>query len=370
MSVQRDALFMRRSVRLAAASFLLVAITACQRQSVEEVATTAVVAVVVETVKVGLLQSTIAVSGVVHAAPGAELIVVAPAPARITELPHAEGDLVKAGELLVRFDIPTLAADVAADRAKITQAVARVEAAKASVARLTSLLAQGVAAPRDVEEATRQLAEAEGDVAQAQSAVQAALALSERAVVRAPFSGVVAQRFHNPGDLVEAASSDPVLKVINPAQLQVVASVPAAELSHVVVGHAAQIRQPGDDEPVAARVLTKAPQVDPVTASGNVRLAFVKPSALTAGMTVQVDIVAEERSNVLIIPAAALVDEEGDLFVMVAGDDNKAHRHPVAVGLSTRTLAEVTSGIKAGDRVIVRGQEGLPEGAAVVVESK
>ena len=171
MRVQRDTLFMRRRVRLAAASLLLVAMTACQRPSVEEVATTAVVPVVVETAKVGLLKSTIAVSGVVHAAPGAELIVVAPAPARITELPHAEGDRVKAGELLVRFDIPTLAADVAADRAKIAQAAARVEAATASVARLTSLLAQGVAAPRDVEDATRQLAEAEGDVAQAQSAV-------------------------------------------------------------------------------------------------------------------------------------------------------------------------------------------------------
>ena len=69
--------------------------------------------------------------------------------------------------------------------------------------------------------------------------MQAAVALSDRAVVRAPFAGVVAQRFHNPGDLVEAAASDPVLKVINPSQLQVVAAVPASELSRVVVGHAA-----------------------------------------------------------------------------------------------------------------------------------
>ena len=48
------------------------------------------------------------------------------------------------------------------------------------------------------------------------------------------------------------------------------------------------------------------------------------------------EIVGEERANALIIPVAALVDEEGELFVMVAGDDNKAHKYPVAVGLSTQ----------------------------------
>jgi multidrug efflux pump subunit AcrA (membrane-fusion protein) len=67
---------------------------------------------------------------------------------------------------------------------------------------------------------------------------------------------------------------------------------------------------------------------------------------------------------------AALVSEEGERFVMVVDADNKAHKRPVTVGLSTRTLAEVTAGIKAGDRVIVRGQDGLPEGAAVAVESR
>jgi multidrug efflux pump subunit AcrA (membrane-fusion protein) len=42
----------------------------------------------------------------------------------------------------------------------------------------------------------------------------------------------------------------------------------------------------------------------------------------------------------------------------------------VATGLSTPTLVEVTTGLKAGDRVIVRGQDGLPEGAAITVQEK
>lgn len=366
MIVQRT----MRASRLITALSILFAMPACQKPSVEEVDTTAVVPVAVEAAKVAVLRGIIAATGVVSAAPGAELIVIAPAAARIAYLRNAEGDRVKAGDVLVRFDIPTLAADVAASRAKAAQAQARINAAQANVARLSSLLDQGVAAPRDVEEAKRQLAEAQADLEEGQGAVRAAVSLSDRAVVFAPFSGVVAQRFHNPGDLVEAAASDPVLKLINPAQLQVVAAVPASDLSRVVIGHAAQISQPGRDGSEDAKVLTKAVQVDPTTSTGNVRLGFSLPTSLTVGMTVQVQIVGEERQDALIVPIASLVKDDNRTIVMVAGDDNKAHKHPVTLGLTTATLAEVTAGLKAGDRVIVRGQDGLPEGAAITVESK
>ena len=348
----------------------LLTLPGCTRKSVEQVETTAAVPVVLEAARVDTLQSIIAAAGTVTPAPGAELTVVAPAPARIAEMPKAEGDAVRQGDVLVRFDIPNLAADVAARRAAVAQAQARLEAAKASFTRLSSLVSQGVAAPREVEDAKRVQAEAEADLEQSRSAVDAAVALSDRAVVRARFAGVIAKRFHNPGDLVDASASDPVLKVINPAQLQVVAAVPVGELSRVVVGHAAQVLEPGHDVGEAAKVLTRAAQVDPASSTADVRLAFLAATRLAAGTAVQVEIVAEEHPRALVIPAAAVVREEDETFVMVAGTDNKAHKYPVAIGLTTHSLVEITSGLKAGDRVIVRGQEGLPEGAAVTVVEK
>jgi RND family efflux transporter MFP subunit len=306
----------------------------------------------------------------VSAAPGAELTVVAPAAGRIAAIAGAEGDPVKAGEVLVRFDIPALAADVSARKAAVSQATARAEAARASFTRLSGLLTQGVAAPRDVEDAKRQQAEAEADVEQAKSAVEAAVALADRAVVRAPFSGVIAKRFHNPGDIVDAAATDPVLKIVDPTKQQVTATVPVADLSRVVVGHAANVKPAGADSAEAATVLAKSPQIDPGSVTADVRLAFKKPTALAVGTAVQVEIVGEERRDALVVPAAALVDEDGELFVMVAGADNKAHKFPVAVGLVTKTAVQVTSGIKAGDKVIVRGQDGLPEGAVIAIEAQ
>jgi RND family efflux transporter MFP subunit len=342
----------------------------CHEKSVEHVETSAAVPVAVDVARLAPFGDKVVASGLVAAAPGAELTVIAPEGTRIAEIPRAEGETVKTGDLLVRFDLPNLTSDVAAKRAAVAQASARVEAAKASFTRLTGLLAQGVAAPREVEDAKRQQAEAEADLEQARTAVETAVALSARAVVRAAFPGVVAKRFHNAGDFVEAAASDPVLKVINPAQLQVVASVPVSDLRRVVVGRPAQVKEPGRDEGEAARVLTKPAWMDPASATGDVRLGFLKPTSLPAGTRVDVEIEGEAHPQALVIPAAAVVSEEGEIFVMVAGADNKAHKYPIAIGLSTRTEVEVTSGLKAGDRVIVRGQDGLPEGATISVEAK
>jgi multidrug efflux pump subunit AcrA (membrane-fusion protein) len=141
-------------------------------------------------------------------------------------------------------------------------------------------------------------------------------------------------------------------------------------LRRVVVGRPAEIREPGNDDGEPARVLTRPAQVDPASATGDVRLAFDRRTSLAAGTRVDVEIRGEERPQALVIPAAAIVNEDGRNFVMVAGTDNKARKLPVAIGLSTRTHVEIASGLKAGDRVIVRGQDGLPEGAAVTVEAR
>ena len=144
--------------------------------------------------------------------------------------------------------------------------------------------------------------------------------------------------------------------------------MPVADVPRVVIGHAATVTLPGSDTPEAAKVLTRPAHVDSASATAAVRLAFVKPTRLAAGTVVQVAIVAEEHPNALVIPAAAIVRDEGETFVMVAGSDHKAHKYPIAIGLLTHDRAEVTSGLKAGDRVIVRGQSELPEGATVTIE--
>jgi RND family efflux transporter MFP subunit len=367
MSWPESSRHVRRGGGVATAFALLLAV-GCSHKSVEEVETNAPVPVVVEAAKIDLLRSTFSAAGTVVPAPGADMIVLAPEHARIAELPKAEGEVVREGDILVRFDIPTLPADLAAKKAAVNQAQAHIDAAAAAVARLTGLVAKGVAAPREVEEAKRTQAEADAELAQARSAVDAATSLADRAVVRATFSGVVAKRWHNPGDIVEAAASDPILRIVNPEKLQIVAAVPSADLPRVVPGHDADVHVVGREAAEPAKVLMRPAQVDPVSGTADVRLAFAKPTSLPVGTAVQVDIVGEVQPKALVVPAAAIVHDEDETFVMVAGADNKAHKYPVAMGLSTHDFVQITSGdLKPGDRVIVRGQTELPEGATITI---
>lgn len=342
------------------------ALSACSKPALEEVATTAASPVTVLTVAPAALQGVITASGVVAAAPGADWTITAPEAARIVELPKAEGDRVKPGDLLVRFEIPSLSTDVAARRAETEQAQARVDNAQASVARLTTLVEHGVAAQKELEDARRELAEAAASRRQAQSASENAGVLASRTVVRARFAGVIAKRSHNPGDMVEATAADAILRVIDPSRLQVVASVAIPDLARIQVGRLARILVPGTGDTEEGKILTRPAAVDPAGVAADVRIAFVHPTRLAAGTPVRTEMVAEERPNAIAVPVEAVIDEDDQTFVMVAAGD-KAQRRKVETGLKTPTQVEITSGLKAGDRVIVKGQQGLPDGAAIAI---
>jgi len=357
----------RSIVRISFAA-ALVWTSGCSEPSVEKVETAAAVPVSVEVAKTDTIEGVISVTGTVTPAPGAEITIVAPEPARIAELPKAEGDAVAAGDLLVRFDIPSRPAEVAARRAEVAQATVRLTTARAAVTRLTGLVERGVASAREVEEAKREEADAQAALDQAQSAVTATEALAARSVVRATFAGAIAKRFHNVGDLVESSASDPILRVVDPKRLQVTAAVPIADLPKLNVGRSATVSTPGSEDGVAARVVAIPPEIEPDRATAGVRLAFASPTRLPSNAPVTVEIMTESHKSAVIVPAAAVVRGEDGTFVFVVGADNKAHKQAVTIGLASREDVEITEGVKAGDKVIVHGHEGLPDGAIVTIK--
>jgi len=341
---------------------------ACRHEAPEETATETPVAVQVEPSRSGPIREVIAATGLVTAAPGAELIVTAPEAARIAELPKAEGDRVRTGDLLVRFEIPSLTAGATSSRAAIEQAQARVENAKAAATRVQGLFERGVAARKEVEDSNRELREANAALEQAQSASGAANALAARTVVRAQFDGVVAKRWHNPGDLVEPGPGDPILRVIDPSRLQVTAAAPVGTLARIAANAPARIMAPGG-EPIDAAVIARPVAVDQGSVTAPVRLRPSTVTTLTAGMAVEVEILGPEHTAAVLVPQAAIIRDGEATIVMTVGADSKAHRNEVEVGVTSSDAAEILKGMKAGERVIVRGQNGLPDGAAVTIGS-
>jgi RND family efflux transporter MFP subunit len=348
------------SISLAA----LIAGSACSKQSAEEVESETVVPVTTEAATTGDIRAVLTVTGTVTAAPGADQLVMAPVPARIAEIPKAEGDRVSAGDLLVRFEIPTLSADVATHRGEVAHAQARIENARAARTRAHDLFDRGIAARKEVEDADRELADAEAGLTEARATLGASETAEAQATVRARFNGVVAKRYHNAGDLVDATSTDPVIRVVDPKRLEVTASVPIPDVPKVLIGASGRLRNPSGEGEIDLKVVSRPAAVDPGTAAVPIRLAFAATDIAPVGTPVQITIDAEQHRKVVLIPSAAVIHEAEETAVFVANGD-KAERRVVTLGLIDGEHTEVKSGIKAGELVIVKGQAGLPDGATI-----
>ena len=349
----------------------------CGKSAQPEESVESEAAVVVRVVKAGpaRIEVRVRASGTTVAAPGAELAITAPQPARVMEIPHGEGDRVGRGDLLVRFEIPSLAADVAARESALAQANARVANAQAARDRLAGLQERGVAARREVDDAERDLAEARAAVAEDNAGVEAARQLLARQKVVAPFDGVVVRRWHNPGDLVDASNTDPVLRFADPARVEAEALVPASAVARVAAKQPAAVKGPGDVEWPATVIATPA-AVDATTSSARVRLAL-RPSSLDPrpslpqalppiGLPIEAAITVMSRDAAVAVPASALI-RDGDGYALFVVSGKKAARRDVKIGALSGETAEILSGVAAGETVVTSGQDGLPDGAAVSV---
>jgi len=366
---------MRRQAIAGTALCLGLLSAGCGKAAQPEESVESVAAVVVHVVKAGpaRIEVRVRASGTTVAAPGAELAVTAPQAARVMEIPHGEGDRVARGDLLVRFEIPSLSAEVATRESALAQATARAANAQAARDRLAGLMERGVAARREVDDAERDLAEARATVAEGNAGLEAARQLLARQKVVAPFDGVVVRRWHNPGDLVDANSADPILRFADPARVEAEALVPASEVARVAAKQPAEVKGPGEMEWPATVIATPA-AVDATTSSAGVRLAL-RPSSLDPrpssslppiGLPIEATITVMSRDAAVTVPAGALV-RDGDGYALFVVSGKKAARRGVKTGVVSSETAEILSGVAAGDTVVTSGQDGLPDGATVSV---
>jgi RND family efflux transporter MFP subunit len=347
----------------------VLATASCAKKAVESVATDEDVPVGVQAAAVvDSFEAVVAATGRVTPAPGADWTITAPEAARIEAIPKNDGESVQTGDLLVQFEIPSLAGDLAARQSDLDQARAHITTAQAARDRIAGLVQRGINPQKDLEAADLELTQAQATARQAQVALDGAKTLNDRAVVKARFPGIVVKHWHNVGDLVDASATDPVLRVIDPTRLEVVMSVTVADLGRISAGRAVRITNPSTGAVETGKVISLPAAVDPSSSTSDVRASFDKATKLAAGTPVSVDIIAERRTKAIVIPTVAILHEGAETFVMVAGqDDDKSHKTPVTLGVSSGGKTEILKGVNAGDLVIVRGQEGLPDEAELAI---
>jgi len=187
--------------------------------------------------------------------------------------------------------------------------------------------------------------------------------------IRSPISGVVTDRPLFQGEL--ATANQPLLTVMDTSKLVAKAHIAQDEARELKVGDAAGLNLEGTDEPIKGRVMLISPALDPGSTTIEVWVEALKPGpALKPGMNVSIEAIAQSTKAALLVPASAVYKspEAGD-YVLLAGSDGKAHLAKVKVGIRSKELAEIQSGLKEGDPVITAGGYALPDGTKIKIEA-
>ena len=232
--------------------------------------------------------------------------------------------------------------------------------------RAESLGKQQLISDRDVEQAM-------ADARMAEAKLESSGALKAYQVVKAPFNGVITQRFADPGALVQNASNSasaalPLVTVAQVDRLRVTIYLDQTVASQIEVGAQVTVRAAERPELVRkARISRVNGGLDPRTRT---LLAEVDldnhDRAFLAGGSVQVELKVKAASR-LEIPAEALSLQNGRPFAAVLGVDQKVHFVPLTLGDEERQRVRVLAGVKEGDVVILNPGLELQEGTLVRV---
>jgi membrane fusion protein (multidrug efflux system) len=202
-------------------------------------------------------------------------------------------------------------------------------------------------------------------VAQAEAAVSLAQANLDQTTVVAPFDGVIGSRtltagaFATPSTTILTLASTGVEVHVTVEEANLASVQPAQDVTLTVPAY------PGVNFP--AKVVTIAPSGDPRAHTFDVKIVPTsQDQRLLPGMFAQVQIVAQQKSDALLVPKEAIVQQGNNQVVFVA-DNGKAVATPVQTGMTNDTSVEITSGLTPGAQVVVIGQNGLRDGAPIQV---
>jgi RND family efflux transporter MFP subunit len=191
--------------------------------------------------------------------------------------------------------------------------------------------------------------------------------------IRAPYDGVIAQRFVEEGQTITPGK--PVVRFQSVGELDIVVDVPEAVMisnihSGNIVGMVAEITGvPGRRYPVHIKEIAQV--ADPITQTFPVRFAMSSPSGVTIlpGMTATVTVTYRRpglRGNRLFVPISAVSKQDnGAQVAWVIGPNQVARPRPVRIGTATDGEIEVLEGLKPGDRTAVAGTAFLHDGMKV-----
>jgi len=312
------------------------------------------------------------------------------------------GSRVKAGQVMAVLEIPELQAQLEEDQAQIKNGIDEVSRAQHELVRyqaqykalhleFTRLNAvfeakPGIVAQQDVDNAQGQDLAAAAQVDAGQAALQAAQShlaaakaklahdqtLYDYSKITAPFSGVVTQRYANLGTLMQAGTGSstqamPLVRLSEDDLFRLVIPVPESYVRYIRIGDPVTVNVPSLDRSFPGRVTRFSVDVREDTRTMHTEVDVPNPQhVLMPGLYADAILSLDRRQDALVVPIQALNHEAGgQTTVFVVNARGELEDRPVQLGLTTANDAEIVSGLKEGDKVVVSDRSGLKSGQKV-----
>lgn len=284
----------------------------------------------------------------------------------VLEVRFKEGQSVKQGAVMGRIEARTLEDTRRSIESAVRSAETQLQVAEAEMKRTQQLVTAGALAAREVDLSRNTVTSAEAQLADARARLVTAGKQLDDAIVRAPISGVVAQRLVNTGDIVTAGAE--LFTIVDPSSMRLEASVPSESLPELRIGAPVSFAVRGYEQRFEGRIDRIAPQTDAATRQLPIYVTIPNTSGrLIGGLFAEGRVVTASASGV-VVPANA-INVSGDEPWVARVVDNKVERVTVKLGLrDPRTeRIQVLSGLNAGDTLLRGAAQGIAPGTPVQV---
>ncbi len=184
--------------------------------------------------------------------------------------------------------------------------------------------------------------------------------------LRAPFDGVLGVRLISPGALVQ--TGDVITTLDDISRIKLDFTVPSTYLSSLKPGVEIEAEADALDNRVFhGKIESVNTRIDPVTRSVFVRAVLPNDDGmLRPGLLLKVTLIKNERTSI-VLQEETLMQRQEDHFVLVVADDDMVEQRKVTIGARIPGKVEITSGLKEGERVVVRGVNRVKTGEKVNV---
>ncbi|MGA7412317.1 MAG: efflux RND transporter periplasmic adaptor subunit [Bryobacteraceae bacterium] len=311
------------------------------------------------------------------------------------------GTRVKAGQLMAVLEIPELQALLEEDKASIKSFADQVTNAEHQLNRIQAqgkvlhlqytrlngvasskpgLVAQqevddaegkDLAAQAQAEAAKSQLQAAQSQFSMAQSKLAHDQALYDYSKITAPFAGVVTQRYANQGTLMQAGTSSstqalPLVKLSQEDLFRLTIPVPESYVRYIKVGDPVDVRVPALNRDFPGKVIRFSSDVAQSTRTMHTEVDVPNQQGLLMpGLYAEATLTLDRMGAALVVPLQAVSQEGDHASVIIVSQANKIQERQITLGIQTDSYAEVLSGVREGEQVVVSDRSGLKPGEEV-----